>query len=57
MTLYYFVLQYLHVIGATVLLGTGAGIAFSRFVFDYGATFDGEEATGVTQRVSLHVGL
>ena len=35
----------------------GAGIAFSRFVFDYGATFDGEEATGVTQRVSLHVGL
>ena len=28
MTLYFFVLQYLHVIGATVLLGTGAGIAF-----------------------------
>src|SRR5688572_16180689 len=28
MTLYYLVLQYLHVIGATVLLGTGAGIAF-----------------------------
>lgn len=28
MTLYYFALQYLHVIGATVLLGTGAGIAF-----------------------------
>ena len=26
--LYYFLLQYLHVIGATVLLGTGAGIAF-----------------------------
>ena len=26
--LYYFVLQYLHAIGATVLLGTGAGIAF-----------------------------
>jgi uncharacterized membrane protein len=24
----YFVLKYLHVIGATVLLGTGAGIAF-----------------------------
>jgi len=28
MTLYFFVLQYLHVIGATVLLGTGLGIAF-----------------------------
>ena len=28
MTLYYFVLQYLHVIVATVLLVTGAGIAF-----------------------------
>ena len=28
MSLYYFALQYLHVIGATVLLGTGAGIAF-----------------------------
>src|SRR5262249_27457579 len=26
MTLYFFVLQYLHIIGATVLLGTGAGI-------------------------------
>jgi uncharacterized membrane protein len=28
MTLYFFLLQYLHIIGATVLLGTGAGIAF-----------------------------
>ena len=28
MTLYFLVLQYLHVIGAIVLLGTGAGIAF-----------------------------
>jgi uncharacterized membrane protein len=28
MTLYFLVLQYLHVIGAAVLLGTGAGIAF-----------------------------
>jgi uncharacterized membrane protein len=28
MTLYLLVLQYLHVIGAAVLLGTGAGIAF-----------------------------
>ena len=28
MTLYFFVLQYVHVIGATVLLGTGLGIAF-----------------------------
>jgi uncharacterized membrane protein len=28
MTLYYQLLQFLHVIGATVLLGTGAGIAF-----------------------------
>jgi len=28
MTLYFLALQYLHVIGATVLLGTGAGIAF-----------------------------
>ena len=24
----YFALQYLHLIGATILLGTGAGIAF-----------------------------
>ena len=28
MALYFFLLQYLHIIGATVLLGTGAGIAF-----------------------------
>jgi len=28
MTLYFLLLQYVHVIGATVLLGTGAGIAF-----------------------------
>ncbi len=28
MSLYFFLLQYLHVIGAAVLLGTGAGIAF-----------------------------
>jgi uncharacterized membrane protein len=28
MPLYYLLLQYVHVIGATVLLGTGAGIAF-----------------------------
>ncbi|HUQ51822.1 MAG TPA: DUF2269 domain-containing protein, partial [Gammaproteobacteria bacterium] len=28
MTLYFLVLQYLHIIGAAVLLGTGAGIAF-----------------------------
>jgi uncharacterized membrane protein len=28
MTLYYQVLQYVHIIGAAVLLGTGAGIAF-----------------------------
>jgi uncharacterized membrane protein len=28
----YFVLKYLHVIGATVLLGTGAGIAFFMFM-------------------------
>ena len=28
MSLYFLLLQYLHVIGATVLLGTGAGIAF-----------------------------
>jgi uncharacterized membrane protein len=27
----YFVLKYLHVIGAAVLLGTGAGIAFFCF--------------------------
>ncbi len=30
--MYYFVLVYLHVIGATVLLGTGAGIAFFMLV-------------------------
>jgi uncharacterized membrane protein len=28
MTLYYLLLQYVHIIGAAVLLGTGAGIAF-----------------------------
>ena len=28
----YFVLKYLHVVGATVLLGTGAGIAFFMFM-------------------------
>jgi uncharacterized membrane protein len=28
MTLYYWLLQYVHIIGAAVLLGTGAGIAF-----------------------------
>lgn len=30
----YLVLKYLHVIGATVLLGTGAGIAFFMFMAD-----------------------
>lgn len=40
MTLYYFALQYLHVIGATVLLGTGAGIAF----FMLRAHFTGDPA-------------
>src|SRR5688500_14346843 len=28
MTLYYLLLQYVHIVGAAVLLGTGAGIAF-----------------------------
>ena len=28
----YYVLKYLHVIGATILLGTGAGIAFFMLI-------------------------
>ena len=38
---YYFVLKFLHVIGATVLLGTGAGIAF----FMLAAHLSGNPAT------------
>lgn len=40
MTLYYFVLQYVHIAGAAVLLGTGAGIAF----FMLKAHFTGDAA-------------
>jgi hypothetical protein len=38
-------------------LSAGAGFRFSRFRLDYGASFDGEDALGVKQRVSLQVGL
>jgi len=40
MTLYYLLLQYVHIVGATVLLGTGAGIAF----FMLKAHFTGDAA-------------
>ena len=50
MTLY-FILKFLHVIGATVLLGTGAGIAFFMFI----AHLSGNVATiaGVVRIVVL----
>jgi hypothetical protein len=35
----------------------GAGIRFRQFGLDYGAAFEDDDALGVTQRVSLHVGL
>lgn len=47
--LYYFVLQYLHVIGATVLLGTGAGIAF--FMVRAHASGDASVVAGVARIV------
>ena len=49
MTLYYFALQYLHVIGATVLLGTGAGIAF--FMLRAHLTGDAAVVAGVARIV------
>jgi uncharacterized membrane protein len=49
MSLYYFVLQYLHVIGATVLLGTGAGIAF--FMLRAHMTHDAAVIAGVARIV------
>jgi uncharacterized membrane protein len=47
----YFILKFLHVIGATVLLGTGAGIAFFMFI----AHLSGNVATiaGVARIVVL----
>lgn len=49
MSLYYFALQYLHVIGATVLLGTGAGIAF--FMLKAHFTNDAAVIAGVARIV------
>jgi uncharacterized membrane protein len=49
MPLYYFALQYLHVIGATVLLGTGAGIAF--FMLRAHFTHDAAVIAGVARIV------
>ena len=49
MPLYYFVLQYLHVIGGTVLLGTGAGIAF--FMLKAHLTRDPAVVAGVAELV------
>lgn len=49
MSLYYFALQYLHVIGATVLLGTGAGIAF--FMLKAHFTNDAQVIAGVARIV------
>ena len=49
MSLYYFALQYLHVIGATVLLGTGAGIAF--FMLRAHSTGDPAVVAGVARIV------
>lgn len=44
----YFLLKYLHVIGATVLLGTGAGIAFFMLLAHHGSHFapDGRVLNG-----------
>ena len=47
--LYYQVLQFLHVIGATVLLGTGAGIAF--FMLKAHLTGDAAVVAGVARIV------
>jgi uncharacterized membrane protein len=49
MTLYFQLLQYVHVIGATVLLGTGAGIAF--FMARAHATRDAFVIAGVARIV------
>jgi uncharacterized membrane protein len=47
----YFVLKYLHVIGATVLLGTGAGIAF--FMLIAHRTADPRVVAGVARIVVI----
>src|SRR5690242_15918983 len=47
----YFVLKFLHVIGATVLLGTGAGIAF--FMLRAHLTGDARIIAGVARIVVL----
>jgi uncharacterized membrane protein len=49
MTLYFQVLQFLHVVGATVLLGTGAGIAF--FMLRAHLTRDSRVIAGVARIV------
>jgi uncharacterized membrane protein len=49
MTLYFQLLQFLHVIGATVLLGTGAGIAF--FMLRAHRTRDARVIAGVARIV------
>jgi uncharacterized membrane protein len=47
----YFLLKFLHVIGATVLLGTGAGIAF--FMLLANRTGDAKVVAGVTRIVVI----
>jgi uncharacterized membrane protein len=49
--LYYFLLKYLHVIGASVLLGTGAGIAF--FMLLAHLTGDARVVAGVARIVVI----
>jgi uncharacterized membrane protein len=45
----YFIVKYVHVIGATVLLGTGAGIAFFMLMADWRG--DPREIAGVSRTV------
>ncbi len=49
--MYFFILKYLHVIGAAVLLGTGAGIAFFMLVAHLRG--DPHEIAGVARTVVL----
>jgi uncharacterized membrane protein len=49
MTAYYLALKYLHIVGATVLLGTGAGIAF--FMLKAHFTNDARVIAGVARIV------
>jgi uncharacterized membrane protein len=49
MTLY-FLIKYLHVLGAIVILGTGSGIAFFMLMAGGGRPVDDESATSFTER-------